>query len=179
MNPVLAHRVHVGAIGALMIVVLTGLFHQFGIEYAPGYAAYNWFAIVYGAIVAVLLGVRLRQLLVQAIVVDARPGVESFAVNTGQALIVLGVLGLIAAFFSNFVGGPVRTALISNVATASLWVGLACIELVIANGRSAVLPPDERPGGTARFLMGLFILLVGFLLGVSAVFGFFVISLGH
>ncbi|MDJ0910453.1 MAG: hypothetical protein QNI99_14745 [Woeseiaceae bacterium] len=179
MNPVFAHRVHIGAIGALMIVVLTSVFYQFGIEYAPGYAAYNWFGVLYGAIVALLLGVRLRQLLVQAIVVDANPGIESFAVNTGQALIVLGVLGLIAAFFSNFIGGLIRTALISNIATASLWVGLACIELVIANGRSAVLPRDERPSGTARILMGLFILFVGFLLGVSAVFGFFFIGLSH
>ncbi len=179
MNPVFAHRVHVGAIAALMIVVLISLFSQFGVEQLPGLAVYNWFAVFYGAIVAVLLGVRLRQILVQAIVVEPVPGIESFSANTGQALVVLGVVGLIATFFSNFIGGILSTRLLGSVATASLWVGLACIELVIANGRGATLPPNERPSGTARMLMGLFILFVGFLIGVSATFGFFLIGLRH
>ncbi len=178
MNQLFAQRVHIGAIGALIAVSLINLLFHLGIGYPVGYLGYRVFAVVNALAIAGLLGVRLRQLIVQAIVVDPRPGLERLAVTVGQALIIVGFIGMLVGLAGNFVGGAAIRQL-STYSAAGMWIGLGCIELVIANNRSAVLTPDERPSGTARFFVGLFILLAGFLLGVMAVIGFLFMAMGH
>ena len=179
MNPLISQRLHVGVIGILIALTLIRLVQNLGEGVAPALAAYSWFWIVNSAAVAALLGVRLRQLLVQSIVAEPKPGIETYAVGTGQGLIVLGVLGLIAAFVMNLGTGLLRGGLLNAAATACLWLGLACIELVIANGRSAVLPPDQRPSGGARFVVGMFILFAGFVLGITAFFVVLAVGMRH
>ncbi len=178
MNPAFAQRLHIGAIGALIALSLINLIFHFGISYPAGYLGYRLFAVVSAIAIAGLLGVRLRQLIVQSIVVAPRPGIERIAVAAGQALIIVAFIGMLAGLAGNFVGGAAFSQ-ISTYATVGMWIGLGCIELVIANNRSAVLPPDERPGGTAKFFVGLFILVAGFLLGVIAVIGFLFMAVGH
>lgn len=179
MNPAITHRLHIGGLSALIIVVLVSLVSQLLTQYPPGYGAYKWFGPTWSAVIALLLGVRFRQVVMQAVIVETRPGIERLAVNVGQLLIVLGAIGLIVALISHFFGEAITTRLTNNIATASLWAGLACIELVIANGRGATLGPDERPGGAARIGVGLLIFVAGFLLGVFAVIAFFLMALTH
>ncbi len=179
MNPSIAHRFHVGAICALMAISLVNLNFQYGMEYPEGYTGFRWFVMIYGVVVVALLSVRLRQVITQAVLVSPRTGIERFAVNTGYSLIGLAFVVMLTAVVLYFVGGGTGSALVPQVAIAGFWIGLACIELVIANGRSAVLPPQERPSGAVRFHIGLFILFAGFVLGIMAVFGFIFIGLSH
>ncbi len=179
MNPSIAHRFHVGAIGALIVISLVNLNFQYGVEYPEGYTGYRWFGMIYSVVVVALLGVRLRQLITQAVFVSPQTDIERFAVNAGYSLIGLALVLLLTGIIMYFVGGGLSSTLFPQVAIAGFWIGLACIELVIANGRSAVIPPAERPSGTARFFVGMILLLAGFGLGVSAVFGFFFAALGH
>lgn len=136
-------------------------------------------AVISGIAIAGLLGVRLRQLIVQAIVVEPRPGIERFAVVAGQALVVVAFVAVLAGLIGNFVGGGSTVRMLSGFAAAGFWVGLGRIELVIANSRSAVMPTDQRPSGTARFFVSLFNLLAGVVIGVPGVFGVLFMTVGH
>ena len=134
MNPSIAHRFHVGAIGALIVISLVNLNFQYGVEYPEGYTGYRWFGMIYSVVVVALLGVRLRQLITQAVFVSPQTDIERFAVNAGYSLIGLALVLLLTGIIMYFVGGGLSSTLFPQVAIAGFWIGLACIELVKAVG---------------------------------------------
>ena len=98
MNPVFAHRVHVGAITALIVVVIVTIGRRYSSTLPPGYGSIIWFGMIYSGIVIALLVERLRQVIAKSVTVDPRAGIETLAVYTGQVLIFLAVPGYIVAF---------------------------------------------------------------------------------
>ena len=179
MNPAFAHRVHVGAIVALILVLIVAIGRRYTSSLPPGYESIVWFGMIYGGVIIALLVTRLRQVVSQGVAVDPVSGLERITVFIGQALLFLGVPGYIVAALYFAPDGPIWARLINNMSLAALWVSLALIELVIANGRSAELPPEHRSSAFAKIFIGLVLLGAGFALGVAAVFGFFLLGLRH
>lgn len=179
MNPAFAHRFHIGAIVALILVLIVTIGRRFMSGLPSGYESILWFGTIYGGVIVALLVTRLSQVVSQGVAVDPASGLERFAVYAGQALLFLGVPGYVVAAFYIAPDGPVWARLVNNMSLAGLWVGLALIELVIANGRGAELSAEHRSSAFAKFFIGLVLLSAGFVLGVGAVFGFFLFGLRH
>ena len=179
MNPVFAHRVHVGAITALILVVIVTIGRRYTSTLPPGYESIIWFGMIYSGIVIALLVERLRQVIAKSVTVDPRAGLETLAVYIGQVLVFLAVPGYIVAFTFVAADGPIWARLVNNMSIAGLWIGLALIELVIANGRSARLSADHRSSGFARIIIGIVLVSAGIAIGVAAVFGVFLFGLRH
>ena len=57
------------------------------------------------------------------------------------------------------------------LALSALWIGTGLIELVIANGRNAALPADAPVGAGGKVIIGIVMLIVGFVIGALTVFG--------
>jgi len=178
MNSTISRQAHLVALIALIGVSILAIVMQFVAAYPPEYANYRIVISAKAAVVAILLAVRIRQVVSRNIVADPRSPLQSASVSTGVSLIFLAIAGMLMALVRGVVSGA-DGGLLQITAIGALWIGAALIELVIANSSGTVSAAGTRPSRFGTVLLALMMLILGFALGVAAIGGVLIFGWLH